>query len=1074
VLAAVLFVTGCLDVKLPDPPPPPGPGSIQGRVVYAVEGRTGVRPAPGARLSLVSTSTTAVADAEGRFEVRNVRQATGKLLISFMPPADAGATAERQRLLDLEQLGAGPGKTIALGDVSLGQNGVVVGRATRADVTGASGHGGTTVFVPSLPLTAFTTDDGAFVLENLPETSGESKLQLTFFRDGYQAASREVSVRGGEETRLSAVTLQRDPNPGAMVTVTGTLRFDDGAPVPNARVHFVSATSRFMTTTNPAGAFSAQAMAATLYQVGIEADGAVSLWLRNVLLVAGGNDLGQVELARGVSTPLDLDAGVIVMPDAGVDAGVIATGPTAAIDPPLLELAPGATGQLSSGRSSGARPLTAHWRSVVDGGVGLGFSAADTTAQAVQVFAPDASGLFPVTLRVTDVLGVDSAEARAMVRVGSAPTVTLTAPGGTSVAPGAALDLVAQGVSTDGRLIQEYRWLQRTGPGVMLPPSGGAGQRFTVPFVSAPTPLTVEVIAVTDIGFESAPASLTLVLQPLAQATVLTTATPSTVGYDGGRPIVRLTAEVRGGLPDASYSFAWAPLSAGCALVDGGVDFTCDEAWALSNDGGSITEFLAPAVSGDKLLHFTVTATQPGGGSFSGGVDVTVLDRRPPQCQSALTPLSFQLRCDEPLVSATASFDAGPMGPGAVIGIDGGSLVAWFDTVLPRVPWDFELSGVTDRGGNRPTGLSGTLTPQLAIGPTLESAAPNSLTPTRPAWLRLSADGVSWRDVLVARASADGGVFGGERMVWELEPSAACTPGARCVVTPRAFARIPGGGSLPGPSTSAVDVAGRGYVIVSSADPRGLVEYRDGQWSEVFTGLATPLDGLGSDGRTLSVFSVDDGGVFARRTFVGGPDGGSFSAPEFIHLPSQTQVGPQLEFAFTPRGTPFALFSDFGSPFAFSRLANLWSAPTPSLNLGAESSAVKAVFFGETLHEAWVFEQDGVGNLIALTFNPATAMTMGSSPSAFPAPQAYDVARFGEGALVAIATTGGSLRLLLVSRAPGFVQVKDVTLPDGGVSWSNGVASFPRVRVDGAEVRVAWEEEPFAGGGFSAVGVTLR
>lgn len=1035
-----LVLVGCIDVTLPEPPPPPGPGTVQGTVVYAVAGRTGTRPAGGARISLLGTSTQTVADAEtGRFVVSGITQSTGRLLFSF--DADGDGVDDRQRLLELSAIGAGRGQDVALGEVALSRNATVVGRALRGDNPLGTGHGGTTVFVPGAPYATTTADTGEFVLENLPE----GPLQLAFYRAGYAAESRDLNVRGGEESRAASVSLAPVMT-STPATVSGVLRFDDGAPVANARVRFVSSTTTFTATTDANGGFSAQASTG-LYQVAIEADGAASVRLYNVLVLPGANDVGEVQLARGTSTPLDLDAG------APVDGGP--SGPVALIDPPSLAVAPGGSGTLSSARSFGLRPLTSRWRNAGDGGLALVFAAPDTTSGFTQFTAPDASGRFPVALTVVDSQSRVSAEASATVFVGVRPTVVVSALGGLSVAPAANVTLQAAAQSADGRPVTEYRWAQVTGPRVVIPSPAGPLLSFTAPLVAAPTPMTFELVVVTDVAFESLPATITLVLQPVVTTTVAVAASPSLVEFDGGRSVVRLTASVVGGAPDASWAIDWSPSNDGCPLADGGVDLTCPEGWALSNTAGETTEFLAPAVSGDRTLTFTATARM-GGATLSAPVRVQVLDRRPARCTDALSTLSYQVVCDEPLVANNAAFDAGVLAD-AFIAVDGGHAVVFFTEPLPFAPVQVALSGLTDRAGNAPAPFrTGPLTPSLAVSPRLVTST-TSTTASRPAWVTLQgANGGPARTVVVGRRTEQAT---NSRMVWELDP-ASCSG----VCTASEHQRIPGVGTAPGPSTSVVSLGGRAWVIVSRDNPAGLVEYSNGVWREVLVSQSPPLLGLAAQGSQLWVLS-SDGGVLDRRSWNPGPDGGSYGAPEVI----TTQLtSDDVELAFSPTGQAFALAADSFGVSQFEAFGSSWTPASFSVDLGQMLRA-RAVLFGPTLHEAMVVGKVSDGSFEArvngpVSMTPATPFGVAGTE--------FDVERFGGSVVVGWGTPSGEIRLSLVSFGPGgpggqgLPRVSAVSLPDGGLNFNAPTATgfSPRVMVQGAEVFLAWDEEVAAGG----------
>lgn len=176
---AVLALASCVDLTLPPLPTPPGPGSVQGTLVYAVPGRTTAEPAAGARVQLANSTLETVAGEDGYFRLENLVTQGGTLLIQF--DVDGDGAPDRQRRLDLAAYGAGFGKDVSLGTVLLGRNATVVGVARRGDLAGqATGHAGTSVFVPEGPFATQTADDGSFLLEAMPE----GPLTLAFFRPG--------------------------------------------------------------------------------------------------------------------------------------------------------------------------------------------------------------------------------------------------------------------------------------------------------------------------------------------------------------------------------------------------------------------------------------------------------------------------------------------------------------------------------------------------------------------------------------------------------------------------------------------------------------------------------------------------------------------------------------------------------------------------------------------------------------------------------------------------------------------------------------------------------------------------
>lgn len=312
---ALLSLSSCLDLKLPDQPPPPGPGTLQGTLVYFMPGRTTPLPAKGARVELLDSSNVVRADDDGRFLLGELR---GAGLVRLSLDLDADGAPDRQKLLSLASVGAGPGRDVALGEVVLGRNARLTGRVLRGDLTTDAFHLGTTVFLTGLEFSTFSADNGGYALDGLPE----GPVQVSFFRQGYQPDSREVVLASGQEQRLSDVLLRASPSEAA--TVTGTVLSVTGAAVGQAKVRVVAANGELSAQTGDDGRFSLGPLPSGAYLVGVERSGFVSASLGRRLLLAGANDLGVIVLSTGTSMPLPLDAGAPPSGDAGlVDAGLV-------------------------------------------------------------------------------------------------------------------------------------------------------------------------------------------------------------------------------------------------------------------------------------------------------------------------------------------------------------------------------------------------------------------------------------------------------------------------------------------------------------------------------------------------------------------------------------------------------------------------------------------------------------------------------------------------------------------------------------------------------------------------------
>jgi hypothetical protein len=124
-------------------------------------------PAAGTVVSLLRSSARTGASDKGFFQIRPINDDPGSLLFPF--DADQDGSYECQRLLALADIGAGLGKDVSIGDLSMLENAFVRGKARLSDRPGAGGHAGTSVFVPESPFGAVTFDDGSFAIENIPE-----------------------------------------------------------------------------------------------------------------------------------------------------------------------------------------------------------------------------------------------------------------------------------------------------------------------------------------------------------------------------------------------------------------------------------------------------------------------------------------------------------------------------------------------------------------------------------------------------------------------------------------------------------------------------------------------------------------------------------------------------------------------------------------------------------------------------------------------------------------------------------------------------------------------------------------
>jgi alpha-tubulin suppressor-like RCC1 family protein len=207
---AITWLAACLDTQLP---PSPGPGSITGRVLVAAPGEPLGTPAAGATITLVEAGLTTTSQADGRFTLAPVSQGEGTLEIT------SGAL---KRLLSLETLGAGFGRTTVLGDVALSRNASVQGEVL---LEGGDEPAGTLVFLEGQPSSAYTNQAGQFLLRELPV----GPVTLSLYRPGYAPQRLPLELRSGERTIVEAVQLRPLPLASAQVRGRAVLEGLDDA-----------------------------------------------------------------------------------------------------------------------------------------------------------------------------------------------------------------------------------------------------------------------------------------------------------------------------------------------------------------------------------------------------------------------------------------------------------------------------------------------------------------------------------------------------------------------------------------------------------------------------------------------------------------------------------------------------------------------------------------------------------------------------------------------------------------------------------------------------------------------------
>ncbi len=314
---------------------------MQGTLKYSVPGRSGLLPARMGRVVVLGSANEARTDEEGRFTLSGLTESTGSLRL--YADVDGDGSIDRQRVMLLQSIGAGPGRDVALGEIVLGRNARLSGRVLRGDLTQDAFHLGTTVFVTGMEYSTFSADNGGYVLDALPE----GPLQVAFVRNGYLPEAREVVLEAGEDKRLTDVRLIASPSEAA--TASGKVVSSAG-PVGQARVRAVSNEGAVVANTGDDGVFKLGPLPAGAWLIGIEAQGFVSVSLGRQLLNSGSNDLRTITLIAGSSMPLDLDAG---QPPPLLDAGVGRDAGTS--DAGIPDAGSGDAGTPNSGSGDGGR-----------------------------------------------------------------------------------------------------------------------------------------------------------------------------------------------------------------------------------------------------------------------------------------------------------------------------------------------------------------------------------------------------------------------------------------------------------------------------------------------------------------------------------------------------------------------------------------------------------------------------------------------------------------------------------------------------------------------------------------------
>lgn len=648
-LVVGLLLSGCLDVTVP-PRTSVGPGSLRATLLTALPNRPELAPAEGAKLTLVGTTLSATADAEGNVTLSGLTQRQGRVLVGL--DVDDDGTDDRTRIITLEAVGAGLGKDVNLGTLVLGRNATVTGvvkRGDRRDLN--SGHGGISVFLPQLPQFTSTGDDGTFVLPGVPEGS----LVLNAFAPGYRPEVTPIEVPPGAELRMAPLVLQAAPGAAPVGSLRGRVEQLDGTPIPAVVVQVASGGMESRAETNAEGRFVFEVLPVGVYALGASKTGYTTLRVPTVLITAGATDLRVLVMTQGTSSVVSLDGGPLT-PDAGSgggaaggsaggmaggSAGGMAGGTAGGMDggaaggmaggaaggtaggtaggmaggsaggttmgpPPVANagpdqlVPPGRPARLNGVSSQGDQPLSYRWTQV--SGPTVVLSDNDTPAAEDPTFTAPGSGVVvEFTLVVTDRFGrVSTNLSSTRVAAGVRPVARFTPDGGVVIA---AVPTLLQSVSNDdgGLPLLSHTWTLSPGAAATLSTDGGPSALLlpdALPFGS-PDGLAEVTLSVTNsLGATSTPFTRLFFVRAVSPNNWTLDAGPqgAVINVVDGSTLVSLEGAFQTSLTAASPTFSW----------------SCSPAQTLGGATSLNASFVAPIVSGpDVQMTCSVTGTAP-------------------------------------------------------------------------------------------------------------------------------------------------------------------------------------------------------------------------------------------------------------------------------------------------------------------------------------------------------------------------------------------------------------------------------------------------------------------------------
>lgn len=1103
-LLPVLLLSACLDTSLPGTPPPPGAGIVQGTVVWVEPGQGTVRPATGATLELLGVGVRSSATGEtATFSLTPVDSSTSPLLIRF--DADGDGLQERQRVIDLAPLAAGRGKTITLGQVTVGNNGFVRGTIRRADVSGRTGHAGTAIVIPETPYFTYTGDDGSFLFDDLPQ----GLLRLATFREGYSSVSEQVDIGAGTVVELAPRTISRLTGP-RVAKVQGRVLLPDGTPADTVAVQLSSGAS---TTTSSAGTYEFSDVPYGVFSVAFSKQGFLTAQLVKVVFSAPTVQLRDLTLAPGVSTtpmvepplpPYDgglevdagfdgggdagldagfdgggdagldagfdggdagLDAGFDGGSDAGLDAGVDGGDPDAGSLPVArvqapASVTPGASFTLNAQTSTGDS-LSFLWQQLT--GPTVTFPNVDPSALGSPTLtAPAMASLLRFRLRVRDASGQESLPVTVTVPVGFPPTPRIT-PASVPAQIGGQRLILSGASSTDpgSTGITRYEWtVSPPNVGLTVTEFGSTLQLDMPPSVPTPIVVNVQLHVTNGVTIRST--------SPASVSFSLTTGTAPQWFVDAG-----LSQGVSGGAvvtlrgaafapATASFTYRWSP----DREPDSGVaDFI------LTNPTAPETTFVAPEVVGatPRIIVFTLTATDTSG-SLTPSVQsaqtiVQVNDRKPPRVvgtsiSNGFGPITWAyVEFDEPVGQGQVQVNviSGSPQPNFADGVVSGTRIysIYRPPLSPGFPYTLTYvtgtpqmpgAGVADLNGNFAAPYSQSFVTQASWSPAFESVGTSMAEPRPGLTVRQGATPFSVEVFAFARNDVGSWFFR------PVDPF-GCGAAPCQLLTDSAAPAV----MLSGPvqrGHKGVLWNDRPVALLQAADVQGTPGVLFNYTSTGWVALPPPPSTVFSDGTTLASVGFDAGTV-TYVTF----DGGAW-------LPASVIATNATDYATTAGSTPFAYGSmvSGGVPMVVlkqsqnsnhSTVTNTppWTAPS----LGFLGSAVEArvTSIPESPNQNLTQWLSATGNLTLRSGNGNVNVAAAnvSSFDSLPTSRMY---------LVAL-VTAGQLELRYLGNGLTLPRVAGVTR-DGGAGFSLNAdpsceAARPELATDPWwRVYVTWQE----------------